>query len=110
MQCLKYILFVLKIDMGNKIPLIYLSGVAGSVTGVSLGFFIGSAGRMSDGVKLGLSMAFSMVCCFFSGLMAGNMKAIIDQHCPVINKILKRGISRYKHTLKRVIIGYLTCI
>ncbi len=82
-----YILFVLKIEMGNKIPLIYLSGVAGSVTGVSLGFFIGSAGRMSDGVKLGLSLAFSMVCCFFSGLMVGNMKAIIDQHCPVINKI-----------------------
>ncbi len=82
-----YIVFILKIDMGDKIPIMYLSGAAGSLLGVSLGFFIGSIGRMSEGVKVGISTSFSMFCCFLSGLMVGNMKAVINQHCPVINKI-----------------------
>lgn len=43
-----YIIFILKIDMGNKIPMIYLSGAAGSLLGNSIGFFIGSAGRASE--------------------------------------------------------------
>lgn len=82
-----YIVFILKIDMGDKIPMIYLSGASGSLLGVSLGFLIGSIGRMSEGVKVGISTSFSMFCCFLSGLMVGNMKAVINQHCPVVNKI-----------------------
>lgn len=82
-----YIVFILKIDMGDKIPMIYLSGVAGSFLGVSLGFFIGSIGRMSEGVKLGIATSFSLFCCFLSGLMVGGMKAIFESHCPVVNKI-----------------------
>jgi ABC-2 type transport system permease protein len=82
-----YIVFILKIDMGDKIPMIYLSGVAGSFMGVSMGFLIGSIGRMSEGVKVGISTSFSMFCCFLSGLMVGNMKAVINQYCPIINKI-----------------------
>lgn len=82
-----YIVFILKIDMGDKIPMIYLSGASGSLLGVSLGFLIGSIGRMSEGVKVGISTSFSMFCCFLSGLMVGNMKAVINQHCPIVNKI-----------------------
>lgn len=82
-----YIVFILKIDMGDKIPMIYLSGIAGSFMGVSIGFFIGSIGRMSEGLKTGIAMSFSMFCCFLSGLMVGNMKAVINQYCPFVNKI-----------------------
>ena len=82
-----YLVFILKVDMGDKIPMMYLSGAAGSLMGVSLGFFIGSIGRMSEGAKMGISMSFSMVCCFLSGLMVGNMKALMNQHCPFVNKI-----------------------
>ena len=32
-------------------------------------------------------MAFSMLMCFLSGLMVGNIKAIIQQHLPIINKL-----------------------
>ncbi len=82
-----YIIFILKINMGNKIPMIYLSGAGGSLLGVSIGFFIGSAGRASEGAKIGIAMTFSMLCCFFSGLMVGNMKMVVESHCPVINRI-----------------------
>lgn len=82
---ISYILFILRIDMGDKIPMIYLSGILGSVLGVSLGFFIGSATSASESAKLGMTMGISMTSCFLSGLMVGNMKAVIEEKCPVIN-------------------------
>ncbi len=82
---ISYILFILRIDMGDKIPMIYLSGILGSVLGVSLGFFIGSATSASESAKQGMTMGISMTSCFLSGLMVGNMKAVIEEKCPVIN-------------------------
>ena len=82
-----YILFILRIDMGDKIPMIYLSGILGSVLGVSLGFFIGSATSASESAKMGMTMGISMTSCFLSGLMVGNMKAVIEENCPIINVI-----------------------
>ncbi len=82
-----YILFVLGVDMGENIFLIYFSGIIGSLAGVSLGFFIGSIGSMSENTKFGMAFAVSMVCCFLSGLMVGNMKPLINKTCPVVNKL-----------------------
>lgn len=82
-----FVLFVLKIDMGGNIPMIYLSGAIGAFAGVSVGFFIGSIGRMSENVKCAISTCVTMFCCFLSGLMVGNMKALIEEKCPIINRI-----------------------
>lgn len=82
-----YIAFVLKVDFGARLPLVYVSGIIGGITGVSMGFFVGSFGNMSEGIKVGISMAFSMICCFLSGLMVGNMKAILAEKAPWVNEI-----------------------
>ena len=82
-----YIVFVLKVGMGDKVEFIYLSGAVGALVGVTLGFFIGAIGRMSESVKNAIATSFSMFCCFLSGLMVGNMKAIIEVNCPIINRI-----------------------
>ncbi|MBR6792654.1 MAG: ABC transporter permease [Ruminococcus sp.] len=82
-----YILFILKVDMGDNIPLIYLSGILGSLAGVALGFFIGSVGTASENTKFGLAFGVSMVCCFLSGLMIADMKPLISTYCPIINKL-----------------------
>ena len=82
-----YIVFVLKIDMGNRIPMVYLSGATGSLLGITMGFFIGSIGRISFNAKVAVSMVISMTCSFLSGLMVGNMKAILAKHAPVVNEI-----------------------
>lgn len=82
-----YIVFILKVDMGNKIPMVYLSGAAGSLTGVTMGFFIGSFGRINQGVKTAISMTITMSSCFLSGLMVGNMKAVVEQYAPIVNRI-----------------------
>lgn len=85
--CVTYEAFVLKIDFGSRLPLVYLAAVIGGVAGVSLGFFVGSLNHFSEDLKLGVSMAFSMLCCFLSGLMVGNMKAIIAEKLPWLNNI-----------------------
>ena len=85
--CVTFIDFVLRIDLGSKLPLVYLSAIIGGITGVSMGFFVGSMGNMSYGVKLGISMTVSMSCCFLSGLMVGDMKAIIAENIPWLNNI-----------------------
>lgn len=82
-----YIAFVLKVDFGARLPLVYVSGIIGGITGVSMGFFVGSFGNMSEGIKVGISMAFSMICCYLSGLMVGNMKAILAEKAPWVNEI-----------------------
>ncbi|MCH5192597.1 MAG: ABC transporter permease [Oscillospiraceae bacterium] len=85
--CVTFVEFVLQIDLGSKLPLVYLAAVIGGMTGVSMGFFVGSIGNMNYGVKLGISMAVSMSCCFLSGLMVGNIKMLIAEKAPWVNDI-----------------------
>lgn len=85
--CVTFEAFVLKIDFGSRLPLVYLAAVIGGIVGVSLGFFVGSMNRFSIDLKVGISIAFSMFCCFLSGLMVGGMKAIIAEYLPWVNYI-----------------------
>lgn len=82
-----FVLFVLKINFGDNIPMVYLSGAIGALAGISIGFFVGSIGRASENVKSAAATAASMFMCFLSGLMVGDMKATVQEHCPIINRI-----------------------
>lgn len=82
-----YIIFVLKVDMGQKINYLMLTAFVGSLIGVTTGLFIGSIGRQSENVKSAIVLAGTMVECFLSGLMVGNMKDIVERHAPIINRI-----------------------
>ena len=82
-----YLAFVLKIDFADRLGFVYLSGIIGGWVGVTMGFFVGSIGRLAEGAKVGILMSFSMTCCFLSGLMVGNIKADIAAFAPWINKI-----------------------
>lgn len=85
--CLSYLALVLKINFGDNTAYILLTALVGCITGVSMGFFVGSIGKMSFGVKNGILMAVSMLCCFFSGLMVGNMRILVEEFCPWLNRI-----------------------
>ena len=85
--CVTFIVFVLKIDLGSKLPLVYLSSIISGTVGVSMGFFVGSIGNLSQELKIGVSVAFSMLLCFLSGLMVGNMKVIMAVYVPWFNNI-----------------------
>jgi len=82
-----FLKFVLGVDFGDKLPLVYLTGICGAVMGVSLGFFVGSIGRLSEGAKTGIMMAVNMSLCFLSGLMIDSIRAMIAMKMPMINSL-----------------------
>lgn len=85
--CVTFLAFVLKVDFGSRLPQVYLSSIVGGFLGVALGFMIGSAGKMSQGAKVGIAMAGSMASCFMSGLMVANMKPLMAEKAPWFNRI-----------------------
>lgn len=82
---LVYITGVLKINFGNEAGYVVLASLTGCITGVSLGFFVGSIGKADIGTKNGVLMAVVMVCSFLSGLMAGGMRMLVERICPWFN-------------------------
>ena len=85
--CVTYLAFVLKVDFGDRLWLVYPTAVFGGIVGVSFGFFVGSAAHVSEKVKTAILMTTSMLLCFFSGLMMGNMKAVVAEKAPWFNNI-----------------------
>ncbi len=84
---LLYLKYILGMEFDGEIPKMLLVILVGSMLGVSMGIFVSSAGRLGEGIKIGILLGISMVCSFLSGLMEGTMKDIIERHCPIINRI-----------------------
>ena len=84
---LTFLKFVLQIDFGDKLPLVYLTGICAAVMGVSLGFFVGAIGKLSEGAKSGIMMAVNMSLCFMSGLMIESIRAIFSVQIPIVNAL-----------------------
>jgi len=82
-----YLAFVLRVDFGDRLHIVYLTSIIAGMVGVSLGFFIGSIGAFSEKAKVSISLSFSLLLCFFSGLMVGNMKSQIERAAPIVNKL-----------------------
>ena len=84
---LVYLRYVLHLDFEGQLSNMLLISLIGSMIGVSMGIFIGSLGRMSECIKIGILLGISMVCSFLAGLMNNTMKNIVEQHVPIINRI-----------------------
>lgn len=85
--CVTFIVLVLKIDMGGRLPLVYMAAVLGGITGNSMGFFVGSIGKIDENKKSIICTAVVMLFCFLSGLMIGDIKADIEEKIPLLNDI-----------------------
>lgn len=82
-----YLTQVLKISLGNNLPGLLGVELMGSIIGVSIGIAIGTLSKASLGAKMGITVAFTLVPSFFAGLMFGNMKVIIENSVPILNRI-----------------------
>lgn len=82
-----FVTFVLQVDMTARLPFALLTIFVSTMTGISLGFFIGTLGSKSEKFKIGILFAIVMPCCFFSGLMNGNMRIIVETYAPFFNRI-----------------------
>ncbi|MGN0578466.1 MAG: ABC transporter permease [Ruminiclostridium sp.] len=82
-----FLCFVLGIDFGISFGWIAVIIFFGVAVGLTMGFFVGSIGRMSENTKRGLLLGASMLFSFLSGLMVGDMPMIIEESCPLLNRI-----------------------
>lgn len=84
---LAYLRYVLKQELEGQILEMLLITLIGSMIGVSMGIFIGSIGKMGEGIKVGILLGISMTGSFLAGLMNANMKYVVDQHAPLVNRL-----------------------
>lgn len=64
-----------------------LTVFVGCVLGISFGIFVTSIGKGGKDLKISLLISIQMIFCFLGGLMFSNMKDIVEQHCPILNRI-----------------------
>lgn len=82
-----FLILVLRIDLTTRLPLALLAIFTGTLMSVSLGFFLGTIGNKTEEFKTRIMFAVVMPCCFFSGLMIGNMRILVEKYVPIANKI-----------------------
>jgi len=80
-------LIIIGVDFGNQAGYTGIIILCGCLTGTCLGFFIGSIGGLSRNAKDVIGTAIVVGTAFLSGLMVGNMRMVVEEKCPVINKI-----------------------
>ena len=76
---LTFIITVLRVDMGSRLPLVYLTSILAGTVGCSMGFFIGSIGKFGESTKDAICTASSLLLCFCSGLMDSSIKQKIAE-------------------------------
>ena len=84
---LTYLIFILKLNFGGDILVIYLTSFLASIIGVSLGHMVAHIGKMAADKKEAILMAIILGGGFMSGLMYGDMKIIMEQKAPWFNRI-----------------------
>lgn len=87
MILLVYLRYVLSLDFKGEMGSMVLVSLIGCIIGVSMGIFIGSFGKMGEGVKVAILLAVSMVSSFLAGLMMNTMKDVVERTAPFLNRI-----------------------
>lgn len=82
-----YLVYVLNQDFGDNMGLILLGTWAGSFAGIAVGITIAVFCKGTQEKKEGLCTVFFMGSSFFSGLFMHEMPRIIEQNCPIINRM-----------------------
>lgn len=82
-----YLKYALGVGFGDRLaPLVALSALS-SLTGVAFGVFIGVSNKASLDAKTGIGIAVTMLMSFLAGMMAAEIKILIAEHAPIINKL-----------------------
>jgi len=82
-----YVWKVLKIPLDVELSLMIVINLIGSIVGISIGLIIGCTSKAGAGIKTGLCVFITLFPAFLAGLMFGNMKNIIEQHVPIVNRL-----------------------
>lgn len=82
-----YLRLILNVPIGDQPLFFALTLLLGSITGISMGQFVGVVSHGSENAKNGLLTSISMAFSFFSGLMYAQMKDIVEKNFPLLNRI-----------------------
>lgn len=75
---------VLGVAFGAHIGYILLLCFVGCFTGVTLGTMVGALTKRSENVKVAFLVAFTLVCCFFAGMMSPDIKYLVQYYLPAV--------------------------
>lgn len=84
---LAYMKYVLKLEFTGSNEEMVILVLTGSMFGVAMGVFVGSAGKLGEGPKIGILLGVSLGLSFFAGLMDSSVKHIVDSHAPLFNRL-----------------------
>ncbi len=121
---LLFLIFIIHVDFGTKIPLIILLTLIGDLAGISLGVLIASCFKVNEGAKTGITIAITMFLSVLSGMMGVTLKYVIDTNLPIINKLNPNNLitdgfyslyyydtlNRYWNNLLGLIIFVILCL
>lgn len=82
-----YMKYVLKLELGDKLPAIFLLLFVGTSYGIMLGILVGSLPKFGEGAKMGILVAACLAMCAISDLMISGIKDAIEHTVPIINDI-----------------------
>lgn len=82
-----YLNKILGINLGDNFPAIFATNFMGALIGICLGLMIGCIGKLTFAAKIGICTATTLLLGFLSGLMFGNMKDVVEQNVPILNRI-----------------------
>lgn len=81
------VVYVYGQDFGDNFGLIWLTTLVGTFTGLAGGYMIATWVKGNAGQKNGICVAFFMVSSFLGGLQMAEMPYILEENCPIINRI-----------------------
>lgn len=84
---LVFVVYVYGQDFGDNFGLIWLTTIVGTFTGLAGGYLIATWVKGNEGQKNGICVAFFMVSSFLGGLQMAEMPYILEENCPIINRI-----------------------
>lgn len=79
-----YIQFVLKVSFGAQFGYALAAGFVGSMAGIAFGSLVALPSKWKGGIKTGILIGVSLICCFFAGLMIGGINYLVEEHLPVL--------------------------
>ncbi len=84
---LAWMQLVLKVNFGSSAPAVLLIALSGCVTGVCLGFFVGSIGGMKESTKNAILMVIVFGCSASAGLFGSGGTIQLEHTAPVLNRL-----------------------
>ena len=81
---LLFISTVLGVNFSSNLGYILLTCLVGTITGVTMGTFIGIIVKKNEGVKVGILIGSTMTMSFLAGMMYDKMKYIVANKLPIL--------------------------